>query len=133
MDPSMLCQRQAIPSISSYSASPLRQSFVNTFWRFHSRKYLWIELALPNSLLGNAFHWHPVRNTKTIPPNTLRGSMGLRPPPARRRYFRPLARFRCGISGSTRFHSSAEIAHDMIAPMTKLIMAGEIEAIFIYG
>src|SRR5512136_630110 len=50
--PSILCQRQAIPSISSYSASPLRQSFVNTLWRFHSKKYLWIELALPNSLLG---------------------------------------------------------------------------------
>lgn len=133
IDPSMLCQRQAIPSISSYSASPLRQSFVNTPWCFHSKKYLWIELALPNSLLGNAFHWHPVRNTKTIPSNTLRGSIGLRPPPARRRYFRPLVRFRCGISGSTRFHSSAEIAHDMIAPMIKLIMAGDFEAIFIYG
>jgi hypothetical protein len=116
--PSMLCQRQAIPSISSYSASPLRQSLVNIPWRFHSTKYLWIELALPNSLLGNAFHWHPVRNTKTIPSKTLRGSMALRPPPARRRYFRFLARFRCGISGSTRFHSSSETAHDMIAPMS---------------
>ena len=131
--PSMLCQLQAIPSNSSYSASPLRQSFVNTPWRFHSKKYLWIELALPNSLLGKAFHWHPVRNTKTIPPKTLRGSMALRPPPARRRYFRFLARFRCGISGSTRFHSSADTAHDMIAPMAKLIMGGLFETIFIYG
>ena len=131
--PSMLCQRQAIPSISSYSASPLRQSRVNTPWRFHSKKYLWIELALPNSLLGKAFHWHPVRNTKTIPSKTLRGSMALRPPPARRRYFRFLARFRCGISGSTRFHSSADTAHDMIAPMPKFIMGGLFQAIFIYG
>jgi len=131
--PSMLCQRQAIPSISSYSANPLRQSLVNTPWRFHSKKYLWIELALPNSLLGKAFHWHPVRNTKTIPSKALRGSMALRPPPARRRYFRLLARFRCGISGSTRFHSSAETAHDMIAPMAKLIMGGLFKAIFIYG
>jgi len=131
--PSMLCQRQAIPSISSYSANPLRQSLVNTPWRFHSKKYLWIELALPNSLLGNAFHWHPVRNTKTIPSKTLRGSMALRPPPARRRYFRLLARFRCGISGSTRFHSSADTAHDMIAPMAKPIMGGLFKAILIYG
>jgi len=131
--PSMLCQRQTIPSISSYSASPLRQSLVNTFWRFHSKKYLWIELALPNSLLGRAFHWHPVRNTKTIPSKTLRGSMALRPPPARRRYFRFLARFRCGISGSTRFHSSADTPHDLIAPMPKFIMDGLFEAIFIYG
>jgi len=133
MDPSMLCHRQAIPSISSYSASPLRQSFVNTPWCFQSKKYLWIELALPNSLLGNAFHWHPVRNTKTIPSNTLRGSMALRPPPARRRYLRPLGRFRCGISGSTRFHSSAEIAHDMIALIAKVIMGPKLKQYFIYG
>jgi hypothetical protein len=71
--------------------------------------------------LGKAFHWHPVRNTKTIPSKTLRGSIALRPPPARRRYFRLLARFRCGISGSTRFHNSAETAHDMIVLMAKLI------------
>ena len=131
--PSMLCQRQAIPSISSYSANPLRQSLVNTPWRFHSKKYLWIELALPNSLLGKAFHWHPVRNTKTIPSKALRGSMALRPPPARRRYFRLLARSRCGISGSTSFHSSVETAHDMIAPMAKLIMGSLFDARFIYG
>jgi hypothetical protein len=117
MAPSMLCQRQAMPSISSYSASPLRHNLVNTPWCFHSKKYLWIELALPNSLLGKAFHWHPVRSTKTIPSKTLRGSMALRPPPARRRYFRFFGRFRCGISGSTRFHNSAETSHDLIALM----------------
>jgi len=86
--PSMLCHDQAMPSISSYSASPLRQRRANTPWRFHSKKYSWMELALPNSFCGNAFHWHPVRSTKTIPANTLRGSIGLRPPPGRRRYFR---------------------------------------------
>ena len=113
--PSMLCHDQAIPSISSYSASPLRQRRTNTPWRFHSKKYWWMELALPNSSWGNAFHWHPVRNTKTMPANTLRGSMGLRPPPGRRRYFRFFARFRLGISGSTRFHSSSDTVHDLMA------------------
>jgi hypothetical protein len=67
IDPSMLCHDQAIPSISSYYAKPLRQRRTNTPWRFHSKKYRWIELALPNSFLGNAFHWHPVRRTYTIP------------------------------------------------------------------
>ena len=115
--PSMLCHDQAIPSISSYSASPLRQRRTNTPWRFHSKKYWWMELALPNSSCGNAFHWHPVRNTKTMPANTLRGSMGLRPLLGRRRYFRFFARFRLGISGSTRFHSSSDTAHDLMALM----------------
>lgn len=115
--PSMLCHDQAIPSISSYSASPLRQRRAKTPWRFHSKKYLWMELELPNSFSGNAFHWHPVRRTKTMPANTFLGSMGLRPPPGRRRYFRFLARFRLGISGSTRFHSSSDTVHDLIAPM----------------
>ena len=113
--PSMLCHDQAMPSISSYSASPLRQRRINTPWRFQSKKYLWMELELPNSFSGNAFHWHPVRKTKTMPANTLRGSMGLRPPPGRRRYFRFLTRFRVGISGSTRFHSSSETVHDLMA------------------
>ena len=115
--PSMLCHDQAIPSISSYSANPLRQRRINTPWRFHSKKYWWIELALPNSVLGNAFHWHPVRNRKMMPSNTLRGSIGLRPPPGRRRYFRFFARFRLGISGSTRLHSSSDIVHDLMALM----------------
>jgi len=115
--PSMLCHDQAIPSISSYSASPLRQRRAKTSWRFHSKKYLWMELELPNSFSGNAFHWHPVRKTKTMPANTLRGSMGLRPPPGRRRYFRFFSRFRPGISGSTRFHSSSDTVHDLMALM----------------
>ena len=115
--PSILCHDQAIPSISSYSASPLRQRRVKTPWHFHFKKYWWTELALPNSFLGNAFHWHPVRNTKTIPSNTLRGSMGLRPPPGRRRYFCFFARLRLGISGSTRPHSSSDTVHDLMALM----------------
>ena len=115
--PSMLCQDQAMPSISSYSASPLRQRRTKTPSRFHSKKYLWMELALPNSLFGNAFHWHPVRSTKIIPSNTLRGSIRFRPPPGRRRYFRFFFRFRFGIRDSTRLHNSSDTVHDLMALM----------------
>jgi hypothetical protein len=52
-----------------------------------------------------------------MPANTLHGSMGLRPPPGRRRYFRFFARFRLGISGSTRLHSSSDTVHDLMALM----------------
>ena len=131
--PSILCHRQAIPSISSYSASPLRQRLTNTPFRFHSKKYLWIELALPNTSFGSAFHWHPVRKTKTIPSKTLRGSIGFRPPPARRKYFFFLARFCFGISGSTRFQSSSDTVHDMIAPMVNVYHGRFSRSIFIYG
>ena len=115
--PSILCQDQAMPSISSYSASPLRQRRTKTPSRFHSKKYLWTELALPNSLFGKAFHWHPVRSTKIIPSNTLRGSIRFRPPPGRRRYFRFFFRFRLGIRGSTRLHNSSDTVHDLMALM----------------
>lgn len=115
--PSMLCHDQAMPSISSYSASPFRQRRENTPFRFQSKKYLWIELALPNSFFGNAFHWQPVRSTKTMPSKTLRGSMGLRPPPGRRRYRRFLLRFCFVMSGLTRSHSSLDTVHDLIALM----------------
>ena len=118
--PSMLCQDQAMPSISSYSASPLRQARTKTPSRFQSRKYLWMELALPNSLFGSAFHWHPVRRTKIMPSNTLRGSMRFRPPPGRRRYFRFFSRFRFGIRGSTRLHNSSDTVHDLMALMASL-------------
>ncbi len=120
MAPSMLCHDQAMPSISSYSANPFRQRRINTPSRFHSKKYLWIELALPNSPFGKAFHWHPVRNTKTMPSNTLRGSMDLRPPPGRRRYFRFFPLFRFGIRGSIRTQSSLDIVHDLIALMAAI-------------
>ena len=115
--PSILCQDQAMPSISSYSASPLRQRRTKTPSRFHSKKYLWMELALPNSLFGKAFHWHPVRSTKIIPSNTLRGSIRFRPPPGRRKYFRFFFRFRFGIRGSTRLHNSSDTVHDLTALM----------------
>lgn len=117
MAPSMLCQDHAIPSISSYSAKPLRQSLTNTPFLFHSEKYLWTELALPNSSFDNAFHWHPVRKTYTMAENTFRGSMGFRPPPARRRYLRLLSRTGFGISGSARFQKSSDMVHDLMAFM----------------
>jgi len=117
--PSMLCHAHAIPFISSYSASPFRHSRTNTFLRFHNRKYLWIELALPNRSSGNAFHWHPVRSTYTIPSNTRRGSSGLRPPPGLRRYRRPFSRFRTGINGSTFAHISFDTVQDLIALMPR--------------
>jgi hypothetical protein len=134
MAPSMLCQDQAIPSISSYSAKPLRQSFTNTPFFFHSRKYLWTELALPNSSFGNAFHWHPVRKTYTMAENTFRGSMAFRPAPALRRYFRPLSRLGFGISGSARFQNSSEIVHDLKAFMDwKYSIKHGKKQYFIYG
>jgi len=117
MAPSMLCHDHAIPSISSYSAKPLRQSLTNTPFFFHSRKYLWIELALPNSSFGKAFHWHPVRKTYTMAASTFRGTMAFRPPPARRRYFRLLSRRGFGISGSARSQNWSDIVHDFMAFM----------------
>ncbi len=120
--PSMLCHDHAMPSISSYSANPFRQRCENTPLRFHSKKYLWMELALPNSIFGNAFHWQPVRSTKTMPSKTLRGSMGLRPPPGRRRYLLFFLRFCFGISGLTRSQSSLDTVHDLIALMAQCIM-----------
>ncbi len=122
--PSMLCHDQAMPSISSYSASPFRQRRENTPFPFHSKKYLWIELALPNSFFGNAFHWQPVRRTKMMPSKTLRGSIGLRPPPGRRRYRRFFFRFRFEMSGLTRSQSSSDTVHDLIALMPQCIMEG---------
>jgi len=123
MAPSMLCQAQATPSRSSYSAKPFRHKRTNTPLRFHSRKYLWMELALPNCSSGSAFHWHPVRSTYTIPANTKRGSSGLRPPPGLRRYFRPRPRVRVGISGSTFAHNSSETVHDRV-PMAEFCNIG---------
>jgi hypothetical protein len=119
MAPSMLCQDHAIPSISSYSAKPLRQSFTNTPFLFHSKKYLCTELALPNSSFGRAFHWHPVRKTNTMAESTFRGSMAFRPPPARRKYFRLLSRLGFGISGSARCQNSSDIVHDLMAFMAR--------------
>jgi hypothetical protein len=49
--------------------------------------------------------------------STFRGSIGFRPPPARRRYFRLLSRPGFGISGSARSQNWSEIVHDFIAFM----------------
>ncbi len=115
--PSMLCQAQAMPSISSYSANPFRHSFTKRPWRFHNWKYLCMELALPNRSFGNAFHWQPVRSTYTIPSKTRLASSGLRPPPGFRNYLRPFSRLRFGIKGSTFSHNSSETVQDLVAFM----------------
>jgi len=133
IDPSMLCHRQAIPSTSSYSASPLRQRRTKTFFRFHSKKYLWMELGLPYTSLGSAFHWQPVRSTYIIPPKAFRGSMDFRPPPARRRYFLAFSRLCFGIRGSTLFQSSSDTVHDFIALIENVYHETFRRSIVIYG
>jgi len=133
MVPSILCHRHAIPSISSYSARPLRQRRTNTPFRFHSKKYLWIELELPNTSFGSAFHWHPVRRTYAMPANTLRGSIGFRPPPGRRKYFFFFSRFCFGINDSTRSQSSSDTVHDFIPLMVNIYHEAVLRSIFIYG
>ena len=133
MVPSTLCHRQAIPSISSYSARPLRQRRTKTPFRFHSKKYWWIELELPNTSFGSAFHWHPVRRTYTMAAKTLWGSMGLRPPPDRRKYFFRFFLLCFGISDSTRFQSSSDTVHAFIALMENVYHETFWRSIFIYG
>lgn len=115
--PSMLCHAQAIFSRSLYSANPLRQRRTKKPASFHSRKYLWTELALPKRSSGNAFHWQPVRNTYIIPSNTRRISSALRPPPGLRRYFFPFSRLRSGINVETFSHNSSETVQLFICPM----------------
>src|SRR4030042_1743588 len=119
--PSMLCQAQAMPSISAYSANPFRHSRTKTPCRFHSKKYLWTGLALPYSF-GRAFHWQPVRNTYTIPANTFCGSIGLRPPPGRRLYFRTFSRSRFGITGATFSHHASDTSHDFSFPISSILL-----------
>lgn len=118
--PSILCHAQAIPSISSYSAKPARQMRIKTPWRFHSRKYLCTELALPNSF-GIAFHWQPVRRTYTIASKTFRGSIDFRPPPGFLLYFFPFSRSLFGIREATLFHKVSETVHDFIAFMPVIL------------
>jgi len=131
--PSILCQRQAIPSISSYSASPLRQRRTKIPFRFHSKKYLWMELGLPKISLGRAFHWHPVRRTYMIASKTLRGAIGFRPPPGRRKYFFLFSRFCFGINNSTRCQSSSDTVHDFIPLMDDVYHELFLRSIIIYG
>jgi len=47
--------------------------------------------------------------------------MGLRPPPGRRLYFRPLGRLGFGIRGATRSHNASDTVHDFIAAMNTSI------------
>ena len=131
--PSMLCHRQAIPSISSYSASPLRHRRTKTPFRFHSQKYLWTELALPYTSFGSAFHWHPVRRTYTMAAKTVRGAMGFRPPPGRRRYFFLFRRSCIGINGPARSQSSSDTVQDFIALMANVYHETVSGSIIIYG
>jgi hypothetical protein len=94
--PLMLRPLEVIPSLSSFWGSPLRQTRVNAPCRFHSRKYLWIEPALPVSLLGKTIHWHPVYNRKNVLSKNLHASRALRPPLVCRKYFRLSKWFECG-------------------------------------
>jgi hypothetical protein len=79
-----------MPSISPYSVNPARQRVRKNPALSHCRKYLYAELALPNRSLGRSFHRHPVLRTKTIPSNTRREGIALRPPPSFLWKIRPL-------------------------------------------
>jgi hypothetical protein len=112
MAPSMLCQRHAMPSIWSYSASPAFQIAWNTPAFSQSRNRLWTALALPNRSLGKAFHWQPVRSTYTTASNTCRAGLGGRPAPGFRTYSLSAGRSRTGISGSTLCQKSSVTTHE---------------------
>src|SRR5436309_14374560 len=109
----MLCHRQAMPSISSYSANPACHSATKNPALSHSRNRLWMALALPKRSLGSALHWQPVRNTYTIASNTTRASLGTRPPLGLRAILRRLGRpGGCGISGATRSQNASDTTQD---------------------
>jgi hypothetical protein len=113
MLPSMLCHLQAIPSISSYSASPFLHSFRKKPASTHFRKYACTLLELPKSF-GRAFHWMPVRSTNMMAQKTLRLSIGLRPAPLRRWYVLSSLRFGFGMSGLTLSQNLSDTSHDLI-------------------
>ena len=135
--PSMLCHLQAMPSISSYSESPARHSASKKPASSHSRNRLWMALALPNRSLGMAFHWHPVRNTYTMPSKTCRGGFAGRPAPGFLTYFFPAGVMRGGISGATRSQKASVTTHDSarfamyLPPLPQI--GGYGEYITIYG
>src|SRR6185436_5788272 len=112
--PSMLCHRQATPSIWSYSAKPACHSASKNPAFSHSRKRLCTALALPNRSLGKAFHWQPVRNTYTTASNTWRAGLGGRPAPGLRTYVLRVTDTRLGTSGSTRAQNSFDTTHESI-------------------
>jgi hypothetical protein len=53
----MLCQRQAMPSRSSYSARPAFHSASKNPALDHCMNFWCTALALPKRSLGSAFHW----------------------------------------------------------------------------
>jgi len=108
----MLCQLQAIPSISSYSASPALQSSMKKPDLSQSRKYLCIELELPYTAFGSDFHWQPVRSTRTMPSNTRRGGFPFLPAPGPRLYAFSGSRSFFGIRGSTLAQNLSDTSHD---------------------
>ena len=130
---STLCHAQAMPSRSSYSARPCRQSRTKTPACFQARKYLWMALALPNCTLGNSFHWQPVRKAHTVPSKMRRGSKGFRPPPGFRRYWWPFGRFRGGINGATLAHNSSDTVQIRCALMQAHYHGRKNGTISIYG
>src|SRR6266852_4392657 len=71
-----------------------------------------MELAAPNDSLGKAFHWIPVRATKTMASRMRRLERGFRPPPLLRRYFFLELRWRSGNKGSTKVQKSSEISQE---------------------
>jgi len=84
MAPSMPCQLQAMPSISSYSASPALHKSLKNPALSQSMKYWCIELELPYTSFDRDFHWQPVRSTRTMPSNTRRGGFSFLPAPGAR-------------------------------------------------
>lgn len=109
---SALCHSQEIPSSSSSSAIPFFQSFPKNQASIHSKKYRWIALELPYCSFGKAFHWIPVRSTKTIPENTMRASIDFLHPPDLRIYFWWGFRFFSGIRGATFSHRASDTSQD---------------------
>ncbi len=109
---SALCHSQEIPSSSSSSAIHFFQSFQKKPASIHSKKYRWIALGLPYCSFGIAFHWIPVRSTKTIPENTVRASIDFRHPPDLRIYFWFGSRFFSGIRGATFAHRASDTSQD---------------------
>src|SRR6266849_9273057 len=71
-----------------------------------------MELAAPYDSLGKAFHWIPVRATKTMASRMRRLERGFRPPPLLRRYFFLELRWRSGNKGSTKVQKSSEISQE---------------------
>jgi hypothetical protein len=64
--PSIACQAHSIPFNSSYSNKPCRHISRKTPAAPHSWKRRWALLLEQIAVAFRAFHWQPVRSTKTI-------------------------------------------------------------------